>query len=50
MSVTNSDGSALADWLTYEDVSETVSGTPNVNSSDVQVLITATDQKGGYAY
>ena len=42
--VTDMEGNDLPVWLSYEDVTMTISGTPAPNSTDITILVTADDR------
>lgn len=45
--VTKIDGGILPDWLSYEDVTQTLSGISRENDTNVLISVTADDRKGG---
>lgn len=45
--VSQADGTFIPDWLQYEDVSQTISGIANDNSTDIEFQIVADDGRGG---
>lgn len=48
--VTGANGTDLPSWLSYEDVSMTISGTPNSTTQPCSIYVTADDREGGYAF
>lgn len=47
--VSKTNGDFLPDWISYEDITFTLSGTPNENSTSFEVMVVADDRKGGTA-
>ena len=48
--VTGANGSVIPDWLSYEDISMTLSGTPNATNVGCSIFVEADDRQGGYAF
>ena len=45
--MTQVDGTYLPDWVTYEEITRTLSGIPNDNSTTLRVTVAADDRRGG---
>jgi hypothetical protein len=47
--VSQSNGSVLPDWLSYEDITSTLSGIADTNTTDLTIMVLADDLRGGTA-
>lgn len=47
--LSQSNGNLIPSWLFYEDITQTLSGIPNENSTDCEILVIADDRRGGTA-
>ena len=45
--VSQTNGDWIPSWLQYEDITKTLSGIANENSTDVQIQVFADDRRGG---
>ena len=50
--VTKTDGDYLPEWLTYEEITQTISGIARQNTTDIDivVMVTADDRRGGSTF
>lgn len=47
--ISKPDGDYAPNWLSYEDITKTLSGIPHENATDVEILVIADDRRGGSA-
>lgn len=47
--ISKPDGDYAPNWMNYEDITKTLSGIANENSTDVEILVIADDRRGGSA-